>query len=249
MSKLEIIAELHPQHGGDKGMIREMIRQAKINGATVAKFQLYDAVTLLGSDQWNYLQFSEADTRQVKDWCDQDDIEFMASVFDFERLEWCKRLNVTRYKIASRTVTADANLCNAILGLGRETIVSLGSWAGKDKPFGTSDRVRYLYCKSKYPAMLEDMVDLPDDFPAEGLGGYSDHTIGIEVALLAIARGADIIEKHFTLDKTRGKSTEKGHIGSMLPDELDTLNRIGGMMHRARRNILAAQKQEQTGLG
>jgi N,N'-diacetyllegionaminate synthase len=244
MPKLEIIAELHPQHGGDKGMIREMIRQARINGATAAKFQLYDAVVLLGSDQWNYLQFSEADTRQVKDWCDQEDIEFMASVFDYERLGWCKSLNVVRYKIASRTVTNDPDLCKAILAEGKETIVSLGNWTGTGKPFEVSDQIKYLYCKSKYPAMVEDMVDFPADFVEEGLAGYSDHTLGIEVALLAIARGADIIEKHFTLDKTRGKATEKGHIGSMTPDDLDTLQRIGGMMHRTRRNILAAAKAQ-----
>jgi N,N'-diacetyllegionaminate synthase len=240
-SNLLIVAELHPQHGGDFGLVREMIRTAKLNGADIAKFQLYDAVALLGSDQWRYLEFTQEQTAQVKQWCEEDDLEFMASVFDSERLQWCEELGVRRYKIASRTVVGDAALCRAILDLGKETIISLGSWTGDGKPFGTSDQVRYLYCKAKYPALLSDLGDFPEDFPGAGLAGYSDHTLGIEVPLLAIARGASIVEKHYTLDKTRGRATEKGHVGSMTPPELDDLRRTGGLIFRARRAIQAAR--------
>jgi sialic acid synthase SpsE len=211
-----------------------MIRQSSLNGADVAKFQLYDAEALLGSDRWNYLQLTQAQTAQIRDWCDQDGIEFMASVFDHERLNWCQQLGVARFKIASRTVTGDPALCKAILDIGKETIVSLGSWDQPAKPFGVTPQVRYLYCKSKYPAFLEDMGDFPADFGWEGLDGYSDHTLGTEVALLAIARGARIVEKHFTLDKTRGSPTEKGHICSMTPDELNELRRVGERLARVR---------------
>ncbi|MCC7165030.1 MAG: N-acetylneuraminate synthase family protein [Anaerolineae bacterium] len=237
----EIIAELHPQHGGDKGTLREMIRQAKINGAHVAKFQLYDAPTLLGSDAWSYLQLTQEDVAQIKQWCDEDDIEFMASVFDATRLNWLEEIGVQRHKIASRTVTTDIPLCKAILATGKETIVSLGSWALPGKPFGDSDQLQYLYCKSRYPAFLSDMGDLPSDFPGAGLAGYSDHTLGIDVCLLTLARGARLVEKHFTLDKTRGKPTEKGHICSMTPDELLQLAQIGGALYRAQRTIRALQ--------
>lgn len=246
---LEIIAEIHPQHGGDKGVLREMIRQAKLNGADVAKVQLYDADVVLGSNQWDYLELSQADAAQVKAWCDQEEIEFMASVFDRERLGWCQALGVRRYKIASRTVTGDPDLCRAILDTGKPAIVSLGSWARPGKPFAESPQISYLYCKSLYPAFLENMADFPADFPAAGLAGYSDHTIGIEVCLLAIARGAEILEKHFTLDKTRGKPTEKGHICSMLPGELDTLRRTGGPLHRARRALAQLQAGERGARG
>lgn len=235
----EIIAELHPQHSGDKGILREMIRQAKMNGAQVAKFQLYDAPSLLGSDAWNYLQLTRDDVALIKQWCDQDDIEFMASVFDLERLKWIEEIGVRRHKIASRTVTGDVALCQAILATGKETIVSLGSWTHPEKPFGENPQIRYLYCKSKYPAFLEDLGDLPNDFPASGLAGYSDHTLGIDVALVTIARGARIIEKHFTLDKTRGKPTEKGHICSMTPDELLQLSQLGGTVYRTQRTLRA----------
>jgi sialic acid synthase SpsE len=240
---LMIVAELHPQHGGDFGLLREMIRAAKLNGADIAKFQLYDAVALLGSDQWRYLEFTQEQTAQVKQWCDEDNIEFMASVFDLERLRWCEELGVRRYKIASRTVVANEALCRAILDIGKETIISLGSWTGAGKPYGTGDQVRYLYCKAKYPALLSDLGDFPENFQASELAGYSDHTLGIEVCLLAIARGATIVEKHFTLDKTRGRATEKGHICSMTPPELSELRRTGGLLLRARRAIQAAQGQ------
>jgi sialic acid synthase SpsE len=218
-----------------------MIRQSRLNGADIAKFQLYDAVALLGSDQWHYLELSQEQTAQAKQWCDEDGIEFMASVFDRQRLAWCEELGVHRYKIASRTVTNDPDLCRTILDLGKETIISLGSWTGPGLPFGQSDQIRYLYCKAKYPALLSDLADFPDDFPRQGLSGYSDHTLGIEVCLLAVARGAAVLEKHLTLDKTRGRSTEKGHVGSMIPSELDSLRRTGGLMYRARRAMLAAR--------
>jgi len=240
MSNLLIVAELHPQHGGDPGLIREMIRVAKLNGADICKFQLYDAVALLGSDQWRYLELTQAQTEQIKQWCDEDDIEFMASVFDHERLAWCEALGVRRYKIASRSVMGDPDLCRAVLALGKPTIISLGAWTGPGKPYGQSEQIQYLYCKAKYPELMSDLGDFPEDFAAAGLAGYSDHTLGIEACLLAIARGASVVEKHLTLDKTRGRPTEKGHVGSMTPDELNDLRRTGGLMLRARRAIAAA---------
>lgn len=228
---LEIIAEIHPQHGGSLLVIREMIRQAKLNGADVVKVQLYDAEKLLGPP-WKYLELSRSDTTQVKRWCDEENIEFMASPFDEERIEWCEQLNVNRYKIASTTLQNNFKLCETILSLKKETIISLGRWSETEKPFGESDRIHYLYCKSKYPALLADMNDFPTDFPTLGLAGYSDHTLGIDMCLLSIARGARIIEKHMTMNKMQRMETEKAHICSMTPEELAELRRYGGSMYR-----------------
>ena len=232
---LEIIAELHPQHGGDMGAIREYIRVAARHGADVAKFQLYDAEPLLGSDKWNYLQLTYEDTATIKRWCDQDEIEFMASVFDAERLGWCESLGVQRYKIASRTVAMDTPLCEAILATGKPSILSLGMWEESTLPFSGTSGVSYLFCRSEYPALLENIPDFPTDFPRAGLAGYSDHTLGIDACLLAIARGAEVIEKHFTLNKLGGKPTEKAHICSMTPEELQQLRTIGSGLNRAYR--------------
>ncbi len=234
--ELEIIAELHPQFGGDMGLLREMVRAASDAGANVAKVQLYDARALLG-DAWAYLELSRPQLEALRGWCEQERIELMASVFDHERLSWCRDLGMQRYKIASRTVRDDPRLCDAVLSDGKETIVSLGHWSGADLPFRDCGHVKYLHCKSLYPAMWEDMQDFPDDFAARGLDGYSDHTLGIDFCLLAIARGANVLEKHFTLDKTRGRDTERAHVCSMTPVELHTLRRIGGSLWRARASL------------
>jgi sialic acid synthase SpsE len=224
---LEIIAELHPQHGGDLGVLREMIRRAARSGATAAKIQLYDAPALLGSHDWDYLQISRPQAEQIAAWCEEERIEFMASVFDEQRLDWCEKLGVRRHKIASRTVADNPALCRAILSVGKETLVSLGRWSESRKPFPDFPRALYLHCIAKYPALLEDLKGFPADFAAEGLGGYSDHTVGLDAPLLAIARGAWLIEKHFTFNKAIHRPTERAHVCSMTPDELAELRRVG----------------------
>ncbi|MDH3728673.1 MAG: N-acetylneuraminate synthase family protein [Myxococcales bacterium] len=108
-------------------------------------------------------------------------------------------------------------------------------WAESGLPFPDSNDVSYLFCRSDYPALLENIPDFPVDFVHGGLAGYSDHTLGIDACLLAIARGARIIEKHFTLNKLAGKPTEKAHICSMTPSELAQLRTVGGGLHRAYR--------------
>lgn len=228
---LSIIAEIHPQHGGDPGVIREMIRQAKLHGADTVKVQLYDAEKLLGAD-WKYLELSLAQTAEIKKWCEDEGIEFLASVFDEERVKWCEDLGVRRYKIASLTLGTDLSLCEKIISCKKETLVSLGRWAKKEKPFPPHPLIKYLYCRAKYPALPADMSDFPRNFPAEGLHGYSDHTLGLDYCLLAITRGATIIEKHMSLNKMGGKKTEKAHICSMTGPELGWLRQFGGSLCR-----------------
>lgn len=229
---IEIITELHPQHHGDLGVLFEMIRQVREGGADVAKIQLYDAGELLGP-AWQYLELDRDQLRSIKDYCDYVGIELMASVFDRTRLEWCEDLGLERYKIASRTVVDDPKLCEEILDLGKVTFVSLGHWTGSDLPFGHRPTVRHLFCVSNYPALAADLKGFPSNFPAQGLDGYSDHTIGIDWSLLAIARGAAVIEKHFTLSKEANCATERGHAGSMDLADLVLLRRIGDGLLRA----------------
>jgi sialic acid synthase SpsE len=169
----------------------------------------------------------------VKDYCDYVGITLMASVFDRTRLEWCEDLGLEHYKIASRTVVDDPELCEEILDLGKVTFVSLGQWTGSDLPFGDHPSVRHLFCVSKYPALPTDLKTFPSDFPAQGLDGYSDHTLGIDWPLLAVARGARVIEKHFTLSKDANRATERGHSGSMDLADLALLRRIGDGLLRA----------------
>ena len=101
-------------------------------------------------------------------------------------------------------------------------------WGKKKKPF-TSKNIEYLYCKSKYPTFNEDLKDFPKKFQNNYVG-YSDHCIGIETCLLAISRGAKIIEKHFTLDKS--DTTIRDHTLSATPPEFKQMVDIGNEIKR-----------------
>ena len=101
-------------------------------------------------------------------------------------------------------------------------------WEGKEKPFN-SNNIEYLYCKSKYPAFNEDLKDFPKQFQND-YTGYSDHCIGIEMCLIAITRGAKVIEKHFTLDKS--DTTIRDHALSATPIEFKQMVDLGEEIKR-----------------
>lgn len=238
---LEIIAEIHPQHGGSLSVIREMIREAKNCGADMVKLQLYDPQKLIGPD-WEYLRLSESDCKTIYQWCTQESIELSASVFDHERLGWCLNMGMKHLKIASITLRDDPKLCDEIVRKAERVTISLGFWQQRDLPYAPSEKIRYLYCMPKYPAFYEDMTDFPEFFSSQTFTGYSDHTLGLGISLLAISRGAKVIEKHMTLSKMCGKKTEKAHICSMTPTELAELRRFGGELFRVRRALKQEEK-------
>jgi len=221
---MEIIAEIGQNHNGDIDLACEMIRVAKKNGADVAKFQLYDARKLFpkeGNEWFDYncrTEISKIDLKRLNDECKKVKIEFMASVFDIERISWLEDINVRRHKVASRSIKEKA-MIDALCQTKKDLLVSLGMWDGKQFPeIKTKARVEYLYCISKYPTPLADVHLRNVDF--NRYAGFSDHTIGISSALAALSRGARIIEKHFTLDKN---AYGPDHSGSMTPDELKTI--------------------------
>ena len=231
-----IIAEIGINHNGSLHLAHELIRQAKIAGADIAKFQFYDPYKIFGPHgshpnadalaQALTVQFGFDEARQLKAWCDQEGIEFMASVFDLERFGWVESLGAERHKIASRAVQ-DRELCERILATGRETFVSLGFWPDNRVPYDRPN-ARYLYCIPKYPCPFED-VALPRAFAESIFDGFSDHTIGIEASLVAVGRGARIVEKHFTLNKGL---PGPDHICSTTPDELAELVRLARLMEK-----------------
>ena len=131
-----------------------------------------------------------------------------------------KKRNFKNIKIASRTLKFDFDLAKEIISLNKNTFISLGMWKKNDFPFKKNKNIKYLWCLSKYPTEPEDLIGLPKKFSEKDFYGYSDHSIGIETCILAASRGADIIEKHFTLDKgLEGPD----HKASISPDELKEL--------------------------
>jgi len=224
---MEIIAEIGQNHNGDMGLAREMIHMVKENGADVAKFQLYDAVKLFPKEANPWYEYncktelSREHVRLLNEECIKANIEFMASVFDTERIQWLEEIGVKRHKIASRSIH-DTTLINAVCKTGKPLLVSLGMWDKKDFPaIPTKSKVDFLYCISKYPTSLQDLHFNDIDF--KKYAGFSDHTIGVNAPVAAIAKGAGIIEKHFTLDK---KMYGPDHEGSMTSEELKFIDQF-----------------------
>ena len=217
-NRTKIIAEIHPQHQGNMDEVKRMILQCKLGGADFIKVQLYSSSKLFGNKDRNYIEISKKELKEIKKYCDLIGINLFASIFDQERVEWCKKLNFSYYKIASRTVN-DLKLCKKIINTKKTTIISLGMYDYKNKKIPYKNKnIKYLYCVSKYPTPLSD-IEMPD-FTSGFFSGYSDHTIGISAVLLAISKGAQFIEKHYSNSKALNTSTEMAHVCSMNYDDL-----------------------------
>lgn len=217
---LTLISEIGINHNGQFKYIEEMIRQIVSGGADLIKLQLYTSKLLFGDESRKKYEFTFEQVKDIKSICDHYDIEFFASVFDDEKLEWCEMLGIKRYKLASRMVAKDLSFCQKIINMGKPVIASLGMWNHLELPFNDNN-VIYLNCISKYPTRYNDLKKFTYNNKIVGL---SDHSYGISNILYNIAHGAKIIEKHFTLDKTMEGND---HIISMNFNELISINQYG----------------------
>jgi len=224
--KTEIIAEIGQNHNGDMELAVRLIRLAKDNGADVAKFQLFDARALFPPREQNpwynsncKAELSREQVRFIADECGKAGIEFMASIFDLQRIEWLEDIGVRRYKLAARS-SDDQQLIRAVLATRKPVIASIRNWS-EARQFPDRERVDFLHCVSKYPAALDDMRLASVDFTS--YAGLSDHTLGLTAPMTALARGARIIEKHFTLDQNMHGPD---HSFSMTPPDLARLHQF-----------------------
>lgn len=225
-----IVAEIGMNHDGRWDRAYELIKQASAAGAHIAKFQFGWRYT---KGEINHITPELA--VRLREWCDFHGIEFMPSIISDEALDLARCTGARRYKVASRTVIQNPALVEKVLAEGKETFVSLGWWLKEGRkgwPFGPpSESLRYIFCHSIYPTYPAQLRGLPESFGRDGYYGWSDHTHGIEAALIAIARGAQFIEKHFTLEKST-VSVHNDHILSATPDELRQLADLGGRMSK-----------------
>lgn len=234
-----VIAEIGINHGGEMFLAQELIAAAKDCGADAVKFQLYDPHKIFPDDKKLLeealkCQLSQAQWFSIAEYAQKVGIECSASVFDTERLEWLKSTNPPWYKVASRSFY-EVKLVHAMLSEKKPVYMSLGKVFPPPEGFSAvsvmeayrNADAKFLYCKSEYPAKLDkDELQQWYSMPygeclfGEHFVGYSDHTEGIGAALWAIAHGATVIEKHFTLDKTMKGSD---HACSAEPGELKLL--------------------------
>jgi len=221
---MKIISEIGINHNGDFRKMEELIRQSSIGRADYVKFQLYNSVRVFGDESRKKNEFTFEQVKTLKEICDYYNIEFFASVFDEEKLEWCEKINVNLYKIASRTVIKEKQLCESIIKTKKPVYISLGFWKENNLPF-KGPNIKYLNCISKYPTSCLHLENFNYNNQIVGL---SDHSYGIAYALHNISLGAKVIEKHFTLNKS---DVGNDHIGSMNLKELKSLREYGNQLH------------------
>jgi N,N'-diacetyllegionaminate synthase len=228
------VAEIGSMHKGNKDLAYELIRQAAQAGATIAKFQFgwtEEAQLKMGLKP-NPIRFVDEWADDLNKWCKYFNIGLLASIWSKEGYETAKRLPMFFFKIASQKA-GDVELSNAMAGSSKWTYVSLdrhSQHAEMHKKLGRT----LIYCKSKYPTYPEDIA-ATERYPGmpffgKDWFGYSDHMHGIDACLLAVARGAQYIEKHFCLDKT--DLTVRDTVFSATPDEFAEMVRIGNGIRR-----------------
>lgn len=211
-NKLIFIAEIGMNYNGNIDLAFELIKQAKLAGADIAKFQL----------GWRDKpgEINNIDKKKLDkliSWGKYFEIEIMFSIISENAFNLIDQFNLNKFKVASRTVKENLNLVKKILSKKKLTFISLGMWNKKTLPIKKNKFIKYLWCNSKYPTHPSDLKKLPKDFTKTNYDGYSDHSIGIETCILAVSRGAQIIEKHFTLDKS--DRTIRDHLLSATPSE------------------------------
>ena len=239
-----IIAEAGVNHNGSIDLAFKLVDAAKRAGADCIKFQTFKSENLVshnaqkaeyqkdttgeGSqvEMLKGLELSYDEFLALKDYCDKIDICFLSTPFDFDSIEFLKSIDMPFWKIPSGEITNYPYLVS-LAKTGKPVVMSTGMCEMEEiraainvlKENGTKD-ISLLHCNTEYPTPFSDvnlraMQTMRDIFGLEV--GYSDHTKGIEVPIAAVALGASIIEKHFTLDRNM---EGPDHKASLEPDEL-----------------------------
>lgn len=187
---------------------KELVRYAKFGGADLAKAQLFDSAKLYKEKSPAELSFGDA--KALFEYGEKIGIEVFFSVFDTERVKWCEEIGVRRYKIAY-SQRDNKKLIEKLLHTNKCLMASVD----KADCYVRGAADIFLYCVPHYPAPIGAI-----DFSALlHFQAFSDHTIGLDAAKKALARGAEIIEKHFAIDHKTGVDAQ----WSMIPSELKEL--------------------------
>lgn len=250
MSKVFIIAEAGVNHNGKLDLAKKMVDVAYYCGADAIKFQTFKSENVIskfapkaeyqkatGNIDESYLEMAkrlELDIKEHKDLikcCNKKGIMFLSTPFDSESVDMLNKLGMDIFKISSGEITSLPFL-RKIGSLRKKIIMSTGMADLEEVrqalniliEAGTlKENITLLHCVTEYPAPFEDvnllsMLTIKDNLKINV--GYSDHTTGIEVPIAAVALGAKVIEKHFTLDKNM---EGPDHKASLEPAELKAM--------------------------
>lgn len=250
MSKVIIIAEAGVNHNGSIDTAKKLIDAASDAGVDYVKFQTFkaDKMVTKTASRANYqdsntgdkasqyemlkkLEISEEMHLKLIHYCESKDIKFLSTAFDLESLTFLKSLGLKLAKVPSGEIT-NLPYLRTMAKLFPEIILSTGM-ANMDEiksafrvltENGTKqENITILHCNTEYPTPMADvnlkaMLDIQKQLNTKI--GYSDHTLGIEVPIAAVALGAKVIEKHFTLDRNL---PGPDHKASLEPGELKAM--------------------------
>jgi N,N'-diacetyllegionaminate synthase len=245
-----IIAEAGVNHNGSIDIAKKLIDVAAETGADAVKFQTFKAENMVSRfaakaeyqkkttdadesqfDMIKRLELNEDAHKELMDYGRDKGIIFLSSPFDLESIDLLNNLGLEIFKIPSGEITNLPYLRKigrlkekVILSTGMADLEEIGNAINVLTEYGTrKDDITVLHCNTEYPTPFEDvnllaMLTIREVFKVKV--GYSDHTLGIEVPLAAVALGTSIIEKHFTLDKNMDGPDHKA---SLDPLELKAM--------------------------
>lgn len=239
-----IIAEAGVNHNGSFELACKLVDTAKNAGADCIKFQTFKSTNLVSRtaqkadyqknttgggtqvDMLKNLELSFDEFLALKSYCDRTGICFLSTPFDMDSITFLNSMDMPFWKIPSGEVTNYPYLVAiaktekpVVMSTGMCNLYEIQTAINVLKDNGTKD-IKLLHCNTEYPTPFDDVNLLAMHTMRKTFGldvGYSDHTKGIEVSVAAVALGASIIEKHFTLDcNMEGPD----HKASLEPDEL-----------------------------
>lgn len=234
--RTKIIAEIGSNHLGDMSLAESMIRTAAENGVDIVKFQSWQADKLVRSypdyeakcEWYKKTQLTDDQHLVLMGLCKKYNVEFLTTVFDLDRVEFLAKICPQRIKIASPDCASHA-LLKRVKGKFGEIIVSTGMTEDTEiletaKILAGSNFV-FMHCVSLYPAPAEQtcfarmawLKTLSKDV------GFSDHSIGADLAKIAVVLGARYVEKHFTIDRNLPGPDQKI---SNLPEDFKEIARF-----------------------
>jgi N,N'-diacetyllegionaminate synthase len=251
MNRTLIIAEAGINHNGDMITAKKLIDSASESGADLVKFQTFKTelgitknagkaqyqlnTTDSSESQFNMiklLELSYSNFIELSTYCEIKKIGFFSTAFDLPSIDFLNNLGLKKFKIPSGEIT-NLPYLRYIGSFGKPIIMSTGMATLSEieaaldilvKAGTTREQITVLHCNTEYPTPIDDvnlaaMLTIRDKLGVKV--GYSDHTLGIEIPIAAVAMGATIIEKHFTLDRNmsgpdHGASLEPGDLKDMV---------------------------------
>lgn len=251
-NKTIIIAEAGVNHNGDLELARKLVDAAADAGVDYVKFQTFKAEKIASKhaqkaqyqadntgeggsqlDMLKKLELDEEAHRELIQYCNEKGIRFLSTAFDLDSIDLLKKFSISLGKIPSGELTnlpylrkMARSFEEIILSTGMSDISEIGDALQVLLDSGMSrEKISILHCNTQYPTPMEDvnlnaLHTIRDTFRVHV--GYSDHTLGIEVPIAAVALGAVVIEKHFTLDK---ELPGPDHKASLDPGELKEMVR------------------------